>query len=228
MSAPSTNNNNSVNPEVVTDQKESVETGKNEPISSTKVQNPKNCASASRAPSRTPSRASQRSVTFSLHTPNRHEPTYEESSQFNPAQLDTVSISARRNSQSRASQAHSTNVPRSMVLYDQQPQSMIPGGYVAPYDAVPVPAPVPMWTYPIPPPPPPQLFAYFPPSPLDAKTMRKIMKKAAEDEKRYQTKYQPSSCSKFCCGGAAPLFWILLILILLFFIAVLIVALIYV
>ena len=30
------------------------------------------------------------------HTPSRHESTYEESSQFNPAQLDTVSISARR------------------------------------------------------------------------------------------------------------------------------------
>lgn len=67
MSAPSTNNN-VVNSEVIIDNKnkEITETSKNDPINSTKVQNPKNCVSSSRAPSRTPSRASQRSVTFSL------------------------------------------------------------------------------------------------------------------------------------------------------------------
>jgi hypothetical protein len=181
---------------------------------------PRSCVSNSRVPSRTPSRSSQRSVTFSLHTPSRREPTYEESSQFNPAQLDTVSLSARRNSNIRASQGNLSNAEGPLVLYEQQPHPLMSTYAAAPYDSIPPPPP-PMWGYPAPPP----IPVYFcAPPPIDSKTMRKAMENAIKAEKRFQAKKDHSPCRQFCCGGIAKLLWVLIAFILIGCIAMVIMA----
>uniref|UniRef100_A0A7E4VXW0 LITAF domain-containing protein n=1 Tax=Panagrellus redivivus TaxID=6233 RepID=A0A7E4VXW0_PANRE len=172
--------------------------------------------------SRAPSRASQRSVTFSLHTPSRnHESTYEESSQFNPAQLDTLSLGTRRNSQIHASQSNlSTN--GAMLVYDQQHPGIRQGYPLGPFDPIPT-MPGSVW-YPMPPPPMPVYFCA--PPQIDPKALRQAMKQAAKAEKLYQTKHQKpvSPCRQFCCGGFARILWIIIGIVLIGCIGIIIVS----